>query len=350
MSQQLRSPAPPNELGTAAPPAAAAVPRVPGRAAPRRRLRSAGPLGGLIVACIVFSILNPKFATLQNASAIVEAGSVLMVVAVGLTFVIVLGSIDLSVEGVMAASVMAISLLVANDQNTIHLGALGVVLAIGAGAALGTLNGLLHTVLRLPSFMVTLGTWYLGLGVATVILGGVTPTIRDSALLEWGVHHWNGMSLLSAVAVGCVAAGYLIQRYTRLGRYAYAIGGNEHIARLSGIPVARYRVAIFTLAGACYGLAGVMLATSLRSGSLTASNDFLFSGVAAVVIGGTALTGGRGGVLHSVVGVLLITVINVGMVLAGVSSLIQTAVQGAIIVGVVMAAAWSHRDRMKVVK
>src|SRR3954453_18745133 len=277
MSQQLRSPTLPSEPGTVAPPAADAVPRAPGRPAPRRRLRSAGPLGGLIIACVLFSILNPKFATLQNASAVVEAGSVLMGIALGLTFVIWPGSIRLSVEGVMASSVMAISLLVANDQNTIHLGVLGVVLAIGVGAALGTLNGLLHTVLRLPSFMVTLGTWYLGLGIATVVLGGITPTNRDPALLEWGVHRWNGMSLLSAVAVGCVLAGYLIQRYTRLGRYAYAIGGNEHIARLSGIPVARYRVAIFTLAGACYGLAGVMLATSLRSGSLTASNNFLFS-------------------------------------------------------------------------
>jgi ribose transport system permease protein len=350
MSHELGDPLLARDHGAAVADAGGARQVAPPAQSRWNRLRSVGPLGGLVVACIVFSVLNPKFATVQNASAIVEAGAVLMVVAVGLTFVILLGSIDLSVEGLMAAAVMAISLLVANDQNTIHLGVLGVVLAVGAGTVLGTLNGLLHTVLRLPSFMVTLGTWYVGLGIATVVIGGVTPTIRDPALLDWGVHRWLGMSQLSLVAVGCVLVGYLIQRFTRLGRYAFAIGGNEHIARLSGIPVARYRVGIFALAGTFYGLAGVMLATSLRSGSLTASNDFLFSGVAAVVIGGTALTGGRGGVLHSVVGVLLITVINVGMVLAGVSPLIQTAVQGVIIVGVVVAAGWSHRHRMKVVK
>jgi ribose transport system permease protein len=338
-------------------PSGAQAPGAPGAPAPRSeadgrwsRLRSLGPLGGLVAACVLFSVINPKFATFQNATAIVEAGSVLMVVAVGLTFVILLGSIDLSVEGLMAASVMVISLLIANDQNAVDMGVLGVVLAVAAGTVLGLLNGLLHTLLRLPSFMVTLGTWYVGLGIATVALGGVTPTIEDPSVLEWGVHRWWGMSMLSVVAAVCVLIAYLIQRFTRLGRYAYAIGGSEHIAKLSGIPVARYRLAVFALAGTCYGLAGVMLATSLRSGSLTASNDFLFSGVAAVVIGGTALTGGRGGVLHSVVGVLLITVINVGMVLAGISPLIQTTVQGIIIVGVVVAAGWSHRHRMKVVK
>jgi ribose transport system permease protein len=273
-----------------------------------------------------------------------------MVVGVGLTFVILLGSIDLSVEGLMAAAVMVVALLVANDQNASSLGPLGVLLAVGAGTALGLLTGLLHTVLRLPSFMVTLGVWYVGLGIANVVLGGVTPTIQDAAVLDWGVHRWWGMSLLSVVAVACVAVGFAVQRFTRLGRYAFAIGGGEEIARLSGVPVARYRVAVFALAGTFYGVAGAMLAASLRSGNVNASADFLFSGVAAVVIGGTALTGGKGGVLHTVVGVLLITVIDVGMVLAGVSPLIQKSVQGAIIVAVVVVAGWSLRERMRVVK
>jgi ribose transport system permease protein len=188
------------------------------------------------------------------------------------------------------------------------------------------------------------------LGVATVVSAGVTPTIHDKATLSLAVQRWSSLSELSIVAVAVVIVGYALQRFTRFGRYTMAIGGNEAVAVLSGVRVARFKVLVFTFAGTCYGLAGVMLAASLRSGNLTSSRGYLFSVIAAVVVGGTALTGGRGGVLHSVVGVLLITVINTGMVFAGVSPLMQRAVEGTIIVGVVAAAMWSARGRVRVVK
>lgn len=335
-------PPPPADRGTDAPSSPAA----------RRRLdlRSAGPVVGLVLCFILFTLINPRMATIGTLGSIVETSAVLMVIAVGLTFVILLGAIDLSVEGVVAASVLVVATLVANDQTGSDLGPVAVLIAIGVGSALGMLNGLLNTWLRIPSFIGTLGVWFVGLGVATVVSGGVTPTIRDAGLIAWGTQQLSSLSPLTLVAVIVVVIGYVIQRFTRLGRYTFAIGGSEEIARLSGIPVARYKVLVFTLAGTCYGIAGVMLAVSLRSGNLTASTGFLFSGIAAVVVGGTVLAGGRGGVLHSVVGVLLISVISTGMVLAGMSPLVQRAVEGVLIVSVVAGATWSARHRMRIVK
>ncbi|WP_241984779.1 ABC transporter permease [Cryobacterium adonitolivorans] len=279
-----------------------------------------------------------------------DSASVLAVITVGLTFVLLLGAIDLSIEGVMAASGLSVALLLANNRNDVDLGFVAIIAAVALGACFGLANGLLSTRLRIPSFMTTLGVSAIGIGVATVLFGGIQPTISSPAVAEWANGQVLGLTRLTFVAAFVVVVGVLIQRYTRIGRYARVIGGAEDLAALSGVRVARYKTLAFTLAGALYGLGGVMVTIQLGSGIVAAGAGQNFTAITAAVVGGTLLSGGRGGVIQSVVGVLIVTVLANGLVLIGVSPYVQKAVQGIIVVAAVAITTWPLRERMRVVK
>ena len=325
---------------------------VPPRPRPRRgvSLRDAGPPIALVVIFGVFAALSSDFRTVGNVQNIMDAAAVLAVVACGITFVLMMGSIDLSVPGVMGASAIAVALLVANNRNGNDWGLLGILVAILLGAGLGCVSGIALVSLKVPSFMTTLGVSAVGLGVATLMFAGVQPNITDEMLHGWAVHRFLGLAYLTWIAVACVLIGWLIQRYSRLGRYAYAIGGAEEVLSLSGVKVAPYKVAVFTLAGAFYGLAGVMVTSQLSAGLVQAGKGYDFAAITAAVVGGTLLTGGRGGVLHSAVGVLLVTVLTNGLVQVGVSPYWQGGVQGLIVVAAVSAAVLPQRRRNQVTK
>lgn len=327
-----------------------ARPRSARRGATVDLLTNFGPLATLVLLCAIFSILSPQFRTWANLRSVLDSAAVLGVIAVGLTFVLLLGAIDLSVEGVMATSALAVALLVANNRNELDLGLLGILAAVGLGACFGLASGLLSTTLKIPSFMTTLGMSAIGIGVATVLFAGVQPTIESPAIAEWATGQWFGLTRLTFVAVVVVVVGVLVQRYTRLGRYARAIGGAEELALLSGVRVRRYKTIAFTFAGAVYGLAGVMVTVQLGSGIVQAGVGQNFSAITAAVVGGTLLSGGRGGVLHSIVGVMVVTVLSNGLVLVGVSPYVQGAVQGVIVVAAVAITAWPLRRRLRVVK
>lgn len=331
--------------------------RAPSPQGPSRRrfdratlLADFGPLGALLLLCVLFSILSPQFATWGNVRNILDSAAVLGVITVGLTFVLLLGAIDLSIEGVMATASLSVALLVANSRNDIDLGFIGIIAAVALGACFGLASGMLSTGLKIPSFMTTLGISAIGIGIATVLFGGVQPTLQSPELAEWASGQWLGLTRLTFVAIGVVVIGVLIQRYTRLGRYARAIGGAEELALLSGIPVRRYKTLAFVFAGAVYGIAGVMVTIQLGSGIVQAGVGQNFAAITAAVVGGTLLSGGRGGVLQSIVGVLIVTVLVNGLVLIGVSPYVQQAVQGVIVVAAVVITAWPLRRRLRVVK
>ncbi|WP_214403423.1 ABC transporter permease [Pseudonocardia lacus] len=311
---------------------------------------AAGPLITLVVVVVVFAALAPQFRTPGNIANILDAAAVLAVVTCGTTFVLLLGSIDLSAAGVMAASSLTVALLVENTRNGADHGLLGIVVAVLLGAALGGLSGLLLVLLRVPSFMTTLGVSAVGLGIATLLFAGVQPGVVDAGLRGWATGRFLGFTHLTWIAAACVLVGWVVQRHTRLGRYAMAIGGGEEVLALSGVRVAPYKVAVFTMAGAFYGLGAVMVTSQLGSGVVQAGADYSFSAITAAVVGGTLLVGGRGGVLHSTVGVLLLTVLANGLVLVGVSPYVQGGVQGLIVVVAVAAAAAPLRHRNQVVK
>ncbi len=313
-----------------------------------RRLRPFAPFFALVALSLLTGALNPRFFEFNNVVRIANSAAIPLVLALGETFVIVLGSIDLSVEGVLAVGSVVISLLVRNDANANSLGWIGAALAIAICAAIGCVNGLIHVNLRIPSFMATLGMWFVGVGLATLILGGSTVRVLDSSIRSLALTRLFVFPLAVWVALGMLGATWVFERFTRIGRYVYAIGGGEDLAALSGIPVKRVKLIVFTLAGALYGLAGLLAAAQLGLGNALIGSGRLFFTITAVVVGGSALTGGEGGVLNTFVGVLIIAVLANGMVLLGISPYVQQAVQGLLII--VAVALSIDRARLKIVK
>jgi len=312
------------------------------------RLKPYAPFFALIALSLVIGAMNPRFFEFNNLIRIANSASIPLVLSLGMTFIIVLGSIDLSVEGVLAIGAVLISLLVRNNGNTFDLGWFGVVLAIVACGAIGCLNGVIHVGLRIPSFMVTLGMWFIGVGVATLVLGGSTVRVLDKGIRSLALERFLDFPIAVWVALGALGVTWVIERQTRIGRYIYAIGGGEDLAALSGIPVNRVKIIVFTIAGTLFGLGGLLAAAQLGLGNALIGSGRLFSTVTAVVVGGTALTGGEGGVLNTLVGVLIMAVLGNGMVLLGISPDLQQGVQGVLII--VAVALSLDRARLKIVK
>ncbi len=313
-----------------------------------RRVRSCAPVIVLIVLGLLITIANPNFIEIRNLIRIANAASVPLTLAMGTTLIVLLGSIDLSVEGAVSVTAMTVVLLAGNDQNGNNYGWFAALAAIAAGGAMGSVSGFVQTGLRIPSFMATLGTWFIGLGFATYMLGGSAVRLMDPMLRGLALNRFLNLPWTVWVALGALLVAFVIQCYTRLGRHILAIGGGEDLAELSGINPARVRVLAFTLAGLFYGVAGVLAVAQLGQASAVTGDGRLFAAVTAVVVGGTALTGGEGGVLNTLAGVLIVAVLGNGMVLLGISPYMQQTVQGLMIIAAV--ALSLDQLRQKVVK
>ena len=318
----------------------------------RLNLRQAGEGIALLLLVIIFAVINPhSFPTIVNLQTVLDQASTPLIIGVGATLVILLGCIDLSVEGLMSACGLVFVLLSANSRHTADLGLWAIVAGVLLGALLGLANGLVHTLVKIPSFIVTLGMGFVGFGIATLLFGDQQlPFLASDGLKNWPSDKLLGLTHSFWLAAVVVALGLVVSRYTRLGRYTYAIGNNEHIARDNGVAVGRYKVVVFTIAGACSGLAGVLTTMQLGSAPARIGIGTLFLTIAAVVIGGTSLGGGQGGILRTTVGVLMLTVINNGLILSGVSPNVQSAVSGGVLVVAIAMAAWPHRSRLRIMK
>ena len=305
----------------------------------------------IAIIIIGFSLLNPRFASIENLRNVLEQASVPLVIVVGTTMIILIGSIDLSVQGVMGAVGMAWILMVPNARGGIDLGGLAWPIAMAIGLGLGLLTGVIYTKFRVPSFVVTLGTWNIGLGIATILYGDdLLPSLTNDALSQWPTRMTLGLPNSFWLAAIVVLAGVLLIGFTHLGRRMLAVGNNEPMAIVNGIPVTQVKIAAFGIAGLLNGLAGILATMELGSGSPGVGAGQLFTVIPAAVIGGTALSGGEGGVLRSAFGVLLLIVLNNGLVLAGVDPAYQSGVFGAVLVLAIVVVAWPQRDRLKVAK
>lgn len=326
---------------------------IPSRARilPRDWRGSAGWIATIVVVAVVFSSLNHRFASVENLRNILVQASVPLIVVVGTSLVILMGSIDLSVQGVMAAAGMAWVLLVPNARGGPDWGAGAWVIGMAVGLGLGLFTGLVYTRFRVPSFVVTLGTWNVGLGIATILYGdNLLPSLTSDALSSWPTRLSLGLPNAWWLSAAVVAGGALLIGFTHLGRGILAIGNNEPLATVNGIPVARFKVLAFGIAGLLNGLAGILATMELGSGSPGVAAGQLFTVIPAAVIGGTALSGGEGGILRSAFGVLLLIVLNNGLVLAGVDPDYQSGVFGAVLVLTIVVVAWPLRDRLRVAK
>lgn len=318
--------------------------------AQKRKIRLApwAPVVVLLALCVLIAAINPNFLSLSNFVRIAQAAAIPLVLGLGATFIILMGSIDLSIEGVLALGAVILSVVVLNGANSNDLGVLGIPIVLAVGAGMGFLNGLVHVKLRIPSFMATLGMWFVGVGVANAILGGQAVRINDGLIRALAIERVLGLPWGVWLALVALGVGYVIQDHTRLGRYMYALGGGEDLAALSGIPVNRVRIATFTIAGMFYALGGILAAAQLGLGNALIGQGRLFTTITAVVVGGTSLSGGQGSVLQTLVGVLIVVVLANGMVLMGISPFIQQAVQGLLII--VAVALSIERARTKIVK
>jgi ribose transport system permease protein len=320
----------------------------------KKRFTSTGlpipALIALLIICIFTSTRSPQFLTIENFGAIADQAAITLIIACGLTFVILMGSIDLSIQGIIAASAMSVSLLIANDRTDFSLGNGVFIVGIGIGATIGLLAGIAVTLIRIPSFIVTIATWNFGLGIGYMLFGsGQQPGIQDKEFIGLGIETFLGLTKIVWIAVAVAVLSFMIQRYTIFGRYAYVIGGSEETALLSGINVKKYRILAFVFSGATSGLAGTLLASKMSIGAVNSGEGLLFLTVSSVVIGGTLLNGGRGGILHSVIGVLIMTTIYIAMILLDVSSFFQKIVQGLVVLIVVVIASWKQRKPLRTV-
>lgn len=291
-----------------------------------------GPVIGLIVLCLFLSFATDKFMTVRNLLNVLDQTTVLGIMAVGMTTVILIGGIDLAVGSALALAMMVMG-YVANVHG-FPLG-VGILAALAVAAASGAVSGLLITIFRVPAFIATLAMMSAARGLANMITDGQQIVGFPSWFSLLAFTRLGGfLTVPVAMMIVVFAVGWLYLHYTTGGRSLYAIGGNPEVARLAGINVKLYTLGVYVVSGLLAGLAGIVLAMRLDSVQPTAGVGYELDTIAAVVIGGTSLTGGKGGIFGTLVGVLIIGVLRNGLNLLGVSPFTQ-----AVVIGVVIALA-----------
>lgn len=313
-----------------------------------RQLRSGiGPLfAALVIICVVLSFASPEFLTTSTLTNIMVQVSVVGIAAVGGTFVIITSGIDLSVGSLVALSGMVgATLMAGSTPGNVGLGLLGLVVAIGVGALVGAINGISVAWLRLVPFIVTLAMMAMGRGLTLAISDGRTKFDFPNVFTVFGAKSIAGLPAPMIVMLCVFIIGHVLLRKTTFGHQVFAVGGNKEAARLAGIPVQRVIFLTYTLAGVTAAIAGIVLAGRLNSALPSAANGLELQVIAGVVIGGTSLAGGRGSIIGTFIGVVLIGVINVGLSLLGVNPFWTQFIQGGVIFAAVLLDAFSQRRK-----
>jgi ribose transport system permease protein len=292
------------------------------------RLRTAAPVLVLIGLVALIGVLKPGFLSLDTLVVVMADTATLFIIAAGVTFVIMLGGIDLSIQAVASLSSVIVAVLLPGASYSAFPAALL------AGLLTGAFSGIVHVWLRMPSFIVTLATSGLASAAALLLSQARSITIGESgrAFLTWVTGRLFGVPSVIIVGAIVAAAGIWVQHYTAFGRYSTAIGAGEAATLASGVKVNRQKVIAYALSAGLSALAGILLAGRMSSGSPTLANELLLPAIAAVVVGGTAITGGAGGIGRTVLGALIIAVVRVGMTFVGINIFAQQMVFGVVLI------------------
>lgn len=303
----------------------------------------------LIVIILIFSRLSQNYATVSNFLIMSNHVAIFGLLAIGMLFVILNGGIDLSVGSVLGLCGVFAGFL----MQGVEIGGAGiivyppvwavVVLTMGLGAVVGLANGVLIAYFKVPAFVATLGSLYVARGAALLMTNGLTYNkLAGAPELGNTGFDWLGFNRIAGVPVGviilaviAILSALLLSR-TAFGRWLYSSGGNERAAELSGVPVKRVKITVYVLSSICAAIAGLVLSSQLTSAGPTAGTTYELTAIAAVVVGGAALTGGRGTVSGTLLGAFVIGFLSDGLVIIGVSSYWQTVFTGAVIVLAVM--------------
>lgn len=291
----------------------------------------------LLALCVAMSVLSPYFLSVSNFLNILLATSTIGVLAIAATFVLSSGGLDLSLGSVMGLS----GVVAAAAAVKFGLPApLAVVAGIGAGAAAGFVNGLIVARAYVPAFIVTLGMLGIARGLALVISDGRVIYGLPGAMVYIGQGRPLGIPMPVIVFLAAAFATHIALAYTRYGRHTLAIGDSETAARAAGIDVARHRLSLYVLSGALAGLAGLLFATRINSGDPTAGIAYELTAITAAIIGGTNLFGGRGSILGTMIGALIMGVLQNGLNLLAVQSYYQQMAIGAVLILAVFVDQW----------
>lgn len=295
-------------------------------------LRRMGPAIAVLLLGLALSILSDRFLTLSNILNVLRQVSINAIIASGMTLVILTGGIDLSVGSVLALSAAITASLVASGQSTF----VALLAGLAVGGLLGLVNGTIVARGRVAPFVATLGTMTIARGLTLVYtdgrpITGITPAVRFL-----GTGYLGPIPVPVLVTVAVIGLTYLLLNHTPTGRFLYSIGSNEEASRFAGIPVQRIKSLAYVLAGLGSALAGIILTGRLNSAQPTAGAGFELDAIAAVVLGGTSLSGGDGSILGTVIGALIIGILDNGLNLLNVPSFYQQVAKGVVILVAVL--------------
>jgi ribose transport system permease protein len=303
-------------------------------------LRNVGLVLVLILLAIIGTLTSDNFLTTDNVRNILVSSSVIGVVSVGMTFVIIGGGIDLSVGALVALASVWATTVATQDYGVLAM----VMCALLVGVGAGLVNGLLIAYGRLVPFIVTLAMLVSARGLAAKMAHNRTQIVRVRSIVDIARTDVLGVPMLVIILAVVVAVGWIVLNRTTFGRRTFAIGGNPEAARLAGIDVRRHTVALYALSGLCCGIAALMLMARTTTGSSTLGNLYELDAIAAVIIGGTLLSGGKGTLIGSFLGVLVFTTITNIFILNNLATEVQNIAKGLIIVAAVLLQSRTTRE------
>lgn len=290
-------------------------------------------VGVVLLLCIIWTAMNSQFMSLNNITNILRQGSYTAIAAVGMTMVIVIGEIDLSAGSLVCASGLAGAMVCKNTGNAF----LAVITALAVGLLVGCVNGILCAYGKLPGFIATLASMTVLRGLAYIITGGNSVVWQSQAFTNIGTGYIGVIPIPVIIMCVVILFGYIVTSKLKFGRYIYAVGGNSDASKWSGIPVEKVKIIVYMIMGVLTALAGLIITARLGSGQPSAGQNFEMDCITAAVVGGTSMSGGRGKIFGTIVGVLLLTVLTNGMTLVGINTYWQQVLKGVIIVISVLA-------------
>lgn len=282
---------------------------------------------GLFILCAIISVITPRFLTIDNGINVLTQLSINAIIAVGMCFVILTGGIDLSVGSVVAITGAVAATMAKGNMNVFLI----VVVAMIIGAVIGFFNGILISKARVQAFIATLATMTIFRGVTYVYTDGTPISGLANSFMAIGNKTILGIPLPVILLIIVFLIGWYALTQTRYGRYVYALGGNEDSARLSGINTDKIKTLVYVICGVAAGLSGVIVASRIGSASPNAGSGYEMDAIAAVVLGGTSLAGGEGTIVGTIIGAMIIGVLNNGLNLMNVSPFYQSIVKGFVI-------------------
>lgn len=295
------------------------------------------PLVGLLAVSVIMVFASDSFLSVANITNIMRQVSIIAIIAAGMTFVILTGGIDLSVGAIMALSgTIAAGLMVAGLNASLALLA-----GIGIGIGFGVFNGALVAFAGMPSIIVTLATMGIARGFGLMYSGGYPISGLPSWIKFFGGGTVLGIQMPILIMLVVYVLAWVLLERTPFGRHVYAIGGNETATRLSGVRVGRAKLLVYILSGFTASIAAIVLTSRLMSGQPNAGAGFELDAIAAVVLGGTSIAGGRGSVVGTLIGALLLGVLNNGLNMMGVDPYVQNVIKG----GIILLAIYIGRER-----